>query len=209
MMLMRFFCFFLYQLLLLCAATITVAAQEQHIMEFLQEKKANNELQVKLTPEQQKFKQQYDTEFAKFRTQYLREFAEFKARYNEQLSAYRQGLISDWGEADTSDAHKVVSYPEDDVKAIVDYDSEQIVISVLHAKDTPASIEKAAQALSDLQDTQIQPIDTGESGQPSINALKNLSDDASVQAVLRNPQKAIPRGRLGQAQSWRPPWWTL
>lgn len=185
--------------LVCCAIQGQSTAQGQHLMEHLRSKSEEKKTAT-LSPEEQEYKRKYNAEFSKFKANYLREFAEFKARYNQEYAKFRQDKLAQWGEVDVSDKNAAVCYVEDDVKAVVDFENEQVVISVLHDKDVTPDLNKAASALSDLKSTQVQQITPSGESAPTVNALKNLASEEAIDALISNPLKTISNASREEVQ---------
>ncbi|RDV24763.1 hypothetical protein DXV75_11830 [Alteromonas aestuariivivens] len=143
---------------------------------------------VTLTEQEQAFKARYQAQFEAFKAQRVREFTEFKLAYNQRLSAYRQKLLMQWGEVEVSDTEKVVLYTEPEVKTVVDFESQTVVVSILHQSDTPPSAEQVVHALKSTNTLANAETNTGIldsfSAQPAANlAFKDLVNRAEISRV--------------------------
>jgi membrane-bound lytic murein transglycosylase C len=170
---------------LTCALSLSLSAQESHLMVKPNAQYAASD-NVQLSQEQAEFKRQYEAEFSQFKSKYLDEFAAFKAQYNKELSKFRADKLGQWGEVETSSKTKVVSYPEENVKAVVDFETEQISISILHDENQSADPEKAALALTQLQSVNVNPTVS-----ETANILQNLMSNESLESLLADPVKSV------------------
>ncbi|MDN4502151.1 transglycosylase SLT domain-containing protein [Alteromonadaceae bacterium BrNp21-10] len=144
---------YLNSILFLCVLSANQAvAQEESIFEKIRKKQTNtSSSSVKLTAQEEQFKQAYLQELQKFTVQYMQEFAQFKAEYNRELADYRSRLLAQWGEVDISDNNKVVNYPDEETKAAVDFEKQEIIVSIIHNKNDNVDLKKVAAAIDSLR----------------------------------------------------------
>ncbi|MBC3766584.1 transglycosylase SLT domain-containing protein [Neptunicella marina] len=144
---MRHYCVFFIGLMMVLPSS----AQQESIFDKIRKKQAAGQTSaIELTPEEQQFKQQYLQELQQYTHAYLQEFAQFKAEYNRELADYRSNLLASWGEVEVSNQQALVSYGEPDVKAVVDFEQQQVVISVLHDANDDVDNVKVRAALKSL-----------------------------------------------------------
>ncbi len=172
---------------ILLTSSVQLAAQEESksIFQKLKEKETQNQqtTEVQLSAEELAFKARQDEQFAAFTLKHLNEFAQFKRQYNEELSAYRQSILAQWGEVEVSSNSKVVDYTEDDIKTVVDFDSNEVIVSVIHDKaenPDPKKVEQAIKRLVDVSPdkTHSLPTDKG------VNVLNELVDSEQATTII-------------------------
>ncbi|KXI29244.1 transglycosylase SLT domain-containing protein [Paraglaciecola hydrolytica] len=87
-------------------------------------------------------------EFEVWKEKYLAEYQQFRVEHFKRLDDIRDKLISRWGEAEISSESKYVIYDErGDSKTVLDYENNQIVISILHEDDETVSPKQISQAI--------------------------------------------------------------
>lgn len=96
-------------------------------------------------------------EFAQWKAEYLAEYQKFRQEHFQKLDDIRDNLISLWGDAEVSTQQEYVDYSQDKkIKTVLDFEKNEIRISVLH--DNTESIDqqtaiKALTAQAQLDDT--------------------------------------------------------
>lgn len=80
-------------------------------------------------------------EFQRWKDDYLAEYQQFREEHFQRLDDIRDNLISNWGESEVSTESKQVQYSSDNQsKTVLDYEKNEIRISVLHdASETVSS----------------------------------------------------------------------
>lgn len=181
--------------LLLVAATSQ--SQSGSVIESL--KQNRDSVKTRLTPEQEAFKQAYQRELAEFTAKRLKAFAAFKAKYNASLAQYRQGILAKWGEVDVSDDKKVVHY-DGDTKTLIDFEKEEVVVSIIHDEDAAPSKADAAKALDKVK--QLSPKNGNAPQQKSekVDVIEAYSgrDDIDTQALVDDAQVSVEKPKIDQ-----------
>lgn len=171
---------------IILSASLGVNASEQksNIFAKVKAKTSSSETSsVSLTPEQQAFAQKQKEQLQTFSANYLNEFAQYKAKYNEEFALYRQRILEKWGEVETSSQDKTVSY-SDNVKSVVDFEKNEIVISVLHDENEPPQIEQVTAALKSLRSV---------STADTLPAVAVTSSSDKVTAMIAPDKKVEPQ----------------
>ncbi|WP_046005921.1 transglycosylase SLT domain-containing protein [Pseudoalteromonas rubra] len=91
---------------------------------------------------------QEQTEFERYKAQHLQEFNDYVETHFAEFDAFRDQLIQQWGEAKVSDQSQFVSYSEDNRERLeVDFENNEIVLSVRHHAGSHVSDEQVSQAI--------------------------------------------------------------
>jgi membrane-bound lytic murein transglycosylase C len=140
------------------------------------------------------FKLQRQQQLDAFQLKKMQEFIAFKAKRNTELAAFRTKLLEQWGEVEVSDKTKIVNYPEPQIKTVVDFENQNIVVSVLHTENEPLQRNKILSALSKLTEintstdgSQPRPIDILKfyAANDTFDDIETLVDSAEV--VIETP----------------------
>ncbi|MBL4942352.1 MAG: transglycosylase SLT domain-containing protein [Colwellia sp.] len=76
------------------------------------------------------------TEFQQWKDEYLADYQKFRQEYFQKVDDIRDNLISLWGDAEVSSQEELVEYSADKtVKTVLDFEKNEIRISVLHDED--------------------------------------------------------------------------
>lgn len=148
-----------------------------------------------LNEKEQAFKERYQAQFDAFRIRRMQEFAAFKAQYYQRLEAYRSGLLQQWGEVDTSDETTVVEYVEPEVKAVVDFENQQIVVSILHDKDDKPDMSKVIDAINALQKAP----DNNPQSQSVLSSYAAMSDAVAPELWLEKASVTVETPEISDA----------
>jgi membrane-bound lytic murein transglycosylase C len=126
-------------------------------------------------------------EFEIWKENYLAEYQQFRVEHFKQLDDIRDKLISTWGEAETSSESKVVIYDESgDSKTVLDYQSNEIVISILHEENEQVSPEKLSLAIQQASKQQSTGLDNSgsESKAPLEQFVGKPVDKSALNAMV-------------------------
>ncbi|PKG58644.1 murein transglycosylase [Shewanella sp. Choline-02u-19] len=88
--------------------------------------------------------EQKDKEYQDFVFAYMAEYENWRVEYLKEFDEYRAEIIKKWGVGDVSERHKNVEYSADQtVKSIIDYDKNEVSISILVDSNTSDEDAKA------------------------------------------------------------------
>ncbi|WP_237113790.1 hypothetical protein [Pseudoalteromonas rubra] len=91
---------------------------------------------------------QEQTEFERYKAQHLQEFNDYVEAHFEEFDAFRDQLIQQWGEAKVSDQSQFVGYSDDNRERLeVDFQNNELVLSVRHHAGTHVSDQQISQAI--------------------------------------------------------------
>ncbi|WP_440903096.1 transglycosylase SLT domain-containing protein [Catenovulum sp. SX2] len=127
-------------------------------------------------------------EFQRWKDDYLAEYQQFREEHFQRLDDIRDNLISNWGESEISTESKQVEYSDDNQsKTVLDYEKNEIRISVLHdasEKVSSKDLEKfVSAALNNKDDSQTNSQDKIKRPQVKFNQWTSQS----VQAEEKEP----------------------
>jgi len=89
--------------------------------------------------------------FDLWKNEYLAKYQKFRVEHFNKLDDIRDKLISTWGEVEVSDESKYVEYGEDNkTKTVLDFEKNEIRISVLSDSDTQDKAKLAQNQLDQL-----------------------------------------------------------
>ncbi|KMT65200.1 murein transglycosylase domain-containing protein [Catenovulum maritimum] len=90
--------------------------------------------------------------FDNWQQQRLAEYQNFRQEHFRQLDNMRNELLDSWGEAEISDSRKYVEYDDNEtIRSVVDFENNEIRISVLHEKTSSNEKDKIAKAILALK----------------------------------------------------------
>ncbi|MCL1051038.1 transglycosylase SLT domain-containing protein [Shewanella abyssi] len=88
--------------------------------------------------------EQIDKEYQDFIFAYMAEYENWRVEYLKEFDQFRAEIIEKWGVGDVSERHRNVEYSADQtVKSIIDYDNNEISVSILVDSDTSDEDAKA------------------------------------------------------------------
>ncbi|WP_044555502.1 transglycosylase SLT domain-containing protein [Shewanella piezotolerans] len=88
--------------------------------------------------------EQRDKEYQDFVFAYMAEYENWRVEYLKEFDQYRAEIIEKWGVGDVSEQHRSVEYsPDQTVKSIIDYDNDEVSVSILVESDTTEEEAKA------------------------------------------------------------------
>ncbi|MCW8863807.1 MAG: transglycosylase SLT domain-containing protein [Colwellia sp.] len=88
-------------------------------------------------------------EFEQWKAEYLAEYQKFRQEHFQKLDDIRDNLISLWGDAEVSTQEEFVDYSQDKtVKTVLDFEKNEIRVSVLHDNNEAVSQEAVVKALT-------------------------------------------------------------
>lgn len=91
-------------------------------------------------------------EFQQWKANYLAEYQAFREEHFKRLDDIRDKLLSTWGDAEVSTESKYVEYDQAaNTKTVVDFEKNEIRVSILHDKDQQITREQAAEALQKVE----------------------------------------------------------
>ena len=91
-------------------------------------------------------------EFRQWKKSYLAEYQKFRQEYFAKLDAVRDDLIDKWGSSELSTQSKYVHYDKNNsVKSVVDFENNEIRISVRHKPDVSVKQQVLSDALTQLK----------------------------------------------------------
>jgi len=148
-------------------------------------------------------------EFEQWKKEYLAEYQNFRQEYFQKVDDIRDNLISLWGDAEVSTQEELVEYSEDKtVKTVLDFEKNEIRISVLHdaaeavnAKDVVAALNEQAsrdEALEQLVGKKIDKLVVEELVKNAVPKESRAEVANNKVAVLNKEIKLIEQ--QGQAQ---------
>lgn len=80
------------------------------------------------------------SEFEQYKRQQLSEFADYVEEHFDEYDAFRDNVIQQWGDITVSDQAAFVTYSDDlSSRMVVDFEANELVVSVRHAADEPVS----------------------------------------------------------------------
>ena len=89
-------------------------------------------------------------EFEQWKADYLAEYQQFRQEHFQKLDDVRDNLISLWGDAEVSSQEEYVDYSEDKkVKTVLDFEKNEIRVSVLHDSDEGVDQQAVVAALTE------------------------------------------------------------
>ena len=87
-------------------------------------------------------------EFEQWKNQYLAEYQNFRQEHFKKVDDIRDNLLSIWGDAEVSSKKESVDYSEDNtVKTVLDFEANEIRISILHSDDSQVEAKNVIDAL--------------------------------------------------------------
>ena len=93
-------------------------------------------------------------EFQKWKSEYLLEYQNFRKEHFKRVDDVRDDLISLWGESDASSTSKYVEYSKDKkTKTTLDFEKNELIISVLHDEDKEVSQKFVIDSLNNMADS--------------------------------------------------------
>jgi membrane-bound lytic murein transglycosylase C len=114
--------------------------------------------------------------FHQWKDDYLAEYQKFRVEHFNKLDDIRDKLMGTWGEVETSDQSKYVEYGEDNkTKTVLDFEKNEIRISVLSDSDTKDKANLAQNQLEQLLEKDS--INDGESQTSVIQSLVGTESD--------------------------------
>ncbi|MCL1095570.1 transglycosylase SLT domain-containing protein [Shewanella kaireitica] len=88
--------------------------------------------------------EQKDKEYQDFVFAYMAEYENWRVEYLKEFDQYRAEIIKKWGVGEISEPHKSVEYSADQtVKSIIDYDNNEVSVSILVDSNTTDDEAKA------------------------------------------------------------------
>jgi membrane-bound lytic murein transglycosylase C len=88
-------------------------------------------------------------EFHNWKKEYLNEYQQFRKDHFQKMDDIRDNLIKFWGSAEVSSKEELVEYSEDKkVKTVLDFEKNEIRISIIHEKDEKISALDIQNALN-------------------------------------------------------------
>ncbi|QIZ78377.1 transglycosylase SLT domain-containing protein [Ferrimonas lipolytica] len=122
----------------------------------------------------EQFSANYMQEFEQFSMSYMDEFEQYQQQYLAALDQYRGTVLSNWDDGALSDNKAYVSYSDDqNIRTQVDFDQQQVVISVVHEPGqtpSPQQIQQQLDKLTQLTVAQAAANDPIESTKGSVSA---------------------------------------
>ncbi len=95
-------------------------------------------------------------EFQQWKSEYLLEYQNFRKEHFKRVDDVRDDLISLWGESDTSSPSKYVEYSKDKkTKTTLDFEKNELTISVLHDEDTEVNQKFVIDSLNSMADSSL------------------------------------------------------
>ena len=92
--------------------------------------------------------------FQKWKSEYLLEYQSFRKEHFKRVDDVRDDLISLWGESDSSSTSKYVEYSKDKkTKTTLDFEKNELIISVLHDEDKEVSQKAVIDSLNSMVDS--------------------------------------------------------
>lgn len=120
------------------------------------------------------------SEFKKWKQEHLNDYQNFRREHFQAVDDFRDNLISSWGSAEVSSQEELVEYSEDQkVKTVLDFEKNEIRISILHEK------EQAIDARDILKALNIQ----ASKDQVLAQLIGEKVDDALVKNLVLNADK--------------------
>jgi membrane-bound lytic murein transglycosylase C len=90
-------------------------------------------------------------EFEQFKTDYFKQYDQYVTAHFAEFDTYRDNLIIEWGDAQISSRTQYVSYSENnDARLMVDFEQDQLVISLKHSVQTEVSKAQAQQTFKEF-----------------------------------------------------------
>ena len=90
-------------------------------------------------------------EFEQFKTQHFEQYDKYVEAHFAEFDAYRDNLILEWGDAQISSRSQYVHYSKDNnARLMVDFEQDQLVVSVKHSSKQDVSKAQAQQAFKDF-----------------------------------------------------------
>jgi len=88
-------------------------------------------------------------EFHNWKKEYLNEYQQFRKEHFQKLDDIRNNLLKSWGSAEVSSQEELVEYSEDKkVKTVLDFEKNEIRISIIHENNETVSSLDIQKALS-------------------------------------------------------------
>jgi membrane-bound lytic murein transglycosylase C len=88
-------------------------------------------------------------EFEQWKKEYLADYQKFRQEYFQKVDDIRDNLLSLWGDAEVSSQEEVVDYSEDKtIKTVLDFENNEIRISVLHEAEQEVNTADVAIVLN-------------------------------------------------------------
>jgi len=104
---------------------------------------------------------QKDKQYQDFIFSYLAEYESWRVQYLQEFDQYRAEIIKKWGVGDVSERNKSVEYSADQtVKSVIDYDNNEVSVSILVDSNTTdeaakAELEKRVEQLAATADSNV------------------------------------------------------
>jgi membrane-bound lytic murein transglycosylase C len=150
-------------------------------------------------------------EFEQWKAEYLAEYQQFREEHFKKVDDIRDNLISLWGDAEVSSQEEYVDYSDDKkVKTVLDFEKNEIRISVLH--DINEEVDQAsavnaltAQAQKDNSLTQLVGENVNESLANKLISSANKQEASPLssqneQSVVTKEIKKIEQQSVAQEQ---------
>tara|TARA_R110002167_G_scaffold88509_7_gene238692 strand:- start:535 stop:1941 length:1407 start_codon:yes stop_codon:yes gene_type:complete len=129
--------------------------------------------------------------FKKWKDEYLAEYQKFRVEHFNKLDDIRDKLMSTWGEVEVSAESKYVEYNEDNTtKTVLDFEKNEIRISVLNSSTTEDKAELAQSQLNKLIEDNQQ--STGINETSVIGSLMGSENNVSEVKAIFEEIKASP-----------------
>ncbi|RZM77019.1 transglycosylase SLT domain-containing protein [Pseudoalteromonas rubra] len=154
---------------------------------------------------------QEQTEFERYKAQHLQEFNDYVEAHFEEFDAFRDQLIQQWGEAKVSDQSQFVSYSEDNRERLeVDFENNEIVLSVRHHAGSHVSDEQVSQAIERFKQSEDRlfksflsgsALDDGESERKQVTIDNGLRVKSIIAAKAQIKQQTQEQKQLAEQQA--------
>jgi membrane-bound lytic murein transglycosylase C len=139
-------------------------------------------------------------EFQQWKSKYLTEYQTFRKEHFKRVDDIRDNLISLWGESDASSPSKYVEYSEDKkTKTTLDFENNELSISILHDEDEMVSQEFVLNSLKSMADSSSNKASLSQIiGKPlTTNSAEKLIESAKVHqeetALIKNEKALIAK----------------
>jgi len=133
-------------------------------------------------------------EFQLWKSEYLLEYQNFRKKHFKRVDDVRDNLISLWGESETSSPSKYVEYSKDKkTKTTLDFEKNELTISVLHDEDTEVSQEFVIDSLNNMADSSLSNASLSQIvGQP---LTKTSAESLVKKAKIEHKQTALIKNK--------------
>ena len=117
-------------------------------------------------------------EFQQWKSEYLAQYQAFRVEHFKKVDDIRDNLISQWGESEVSSQQQYVEYSKDNnTRTVVDFENNEIRISVLHDEDKTVTKIAAIKAIKDA---------TNKKESKRSNALVQLLGNKPSETSIKN-----------------------